>query len=418
MAGCRSRSCAGEWGLATASAPTPARLPRAVYFFGATSLVNDFASEMIYPLLPAFVTGTLGGGALALGVLDGVADAVAALFKLVSGYLAERPRLRGPLVVAGYAIAAAVRPLVAAAGAAWHVIALRGADRVGKGVRTAPRDTMIAEVVPSEMRGRAFGLHRAADHVGAIVGPLTAAAMIHAGLGMRTVFWAAAVPGALAVVLAWIAVRETGGGLQAGSGKDTPTVTHNPPPATGRFAPLVLVLVLAASLRAPETLLILRSQDLGVPVSLVPILWAALHVVRSSMSYPGGALADRWGPRRTLALGWLLYAALAVAFAFAATPLAAWVIFLAFGVFVALTESPERKLVAELAPGGRRGRGFGWYHGSLSAVALPGAALFGWLYQHRGAGTALVVSAAVTVLAVAVLPLSSSAWGWRSRSGA
>jgi len=394
-----------------------ARLPKAVYWFGATSLANDVASEMIYPLLPAFVTGVLGGGALALGVLDGAADTVAAGFKLLSGYLADRPRLRGPLVVAGYAIAAAVRPLIAIAGAAWHVIALRAADRVGKGIRTAPRDTMIADVTPSEIRGRAFGLHRAADHVGAIVGPLSAAGLIYAGVAMRTVFWAAAVPGVVAVGLAWMAVRAAGGGSSVvGGGKNDSPAAHNLQPANTRFAPMIWVLAGAAALRAPETLLILRAQDLGVPVALVPILWAALHVVRSSASYPGGTLADRWGPRRTLALGWAIYAVLAVAFGLVHTAPAAWAIFLAFGVFVGFTESPERKLVAELAPGGRRGRGFGWYHGALSAVALPGAALFGWLYQSRGAGLAFEVSAAATVLATLALPLSSSASAPRSRT--
>ena len=388
------------------------RLPRAVYYFGATSLANDFASEMIYPLLPAFVTTALGGGALALGVLDGVADTVAAGFKLLSGYLADRPRLRGPLVVAGYGMAAVIRPLIAAAGAAWQVIGLRGADRVGKGIRTAPRDTMIAEVAAPEIRGRAFGLHRGADHVGAIIGPLTAAALIAAGLSMRTVFWVAAVPGAAAVLLAWLAVRDAAVGVarvgvRGGAISDPQSPPPDPQP-TG-FASLTFVLVLAAFLRAPETLLILRAQDLGIHISLIPILWAALHVVRSSLSYPGGTLADRWGARRTLAAGWIVYAALALAFALARTTLAAWAIFLAFGVFVGLTESPERKLVAELAPGGRQGRGFGWYHGSLSAVALPGAALFGWIYQNRGARPAFEVSAAVTLLAVLALGFSSSA---------
>ena len=392
------------------TSPTP-RVPRAVFLFGATSFVNDFASEMIYPLLPAFVTRTLGGGALALGILDGVADAVAAGFKLVSGYLAERPRLRAPLVVAGYGIAAVIRPLIAAAGAAWHVIALRGVDRVGKGIRTAPRDTMIAEVSPAEIRGRAFGLQRAADHAGAIIGPLTAAGLIYLGVGLRPVFWVAAVPGLLAVLIAWVAVREAGVGGQGSGvseGQDPNPYTLTPNPSSQGFASLTAVLVLATFLRAPETLLILRAQDLGIAVPLVPILWAALHVVRSSTSFAGGALADRWGPRRTLAVGWLVYAGLALAFAVARTTVLAWVIFLAFGLFVGLTESPERKLVAELAPGGRRGRGFGWYHGSLSAVALPGAALFGWIYQNRGAAPALEASAVVTLLAVLALPLSSS----------
>jgi len=173
------------------------------------------------------------------------------------------------------------------------------------------------------------------------------------------------------------------------------------------FAPLVMVLALAAFLRAPETLLILRAQDLGISVAAIPVLWAALHVVRSVFSYPGGILVDRWGARRTLALGWLVYAGLAWAFAQAATAAQAWAVFLAFGLVAALTESPERTIVARLAPGGRHGRGFGWYHGSVSAVALPGAALFGWIYERWGGSCALSLSAAVTLIAVLALVLSS-----------
>ena len=392
----------------------PGRLPRAVWLFGATSLLNDFASEMIYPLLPAFVTRTLGGGALALGILDGLADSVAALFKLVSGYLADRPRLRGPLVVGGYAVAALVRPLIAAAGAAWQVVGLRAADRVGKGVRTAPRDTMIAEVVADDVRGRAFGLHRAADHVGAIIGPLAAAALLAVGLGVRPVFWLAAIPGGLAVGAAWVAVRAASG--QTAPGGTGPTAAGEASAgaegsARRGFVAFVAVLALAMLCRFPETLLILRAQDLGVGVVAVPVLWAALHVVRSSLSYPGGALVDRWGARRTLLLGWLAYAGLAWAFARASSARQAWVVFLAFGLVAALTESPERALVARLAPGGRRGRGFGWYHGSVSTVALPGAALFGWIYGRWGGPAALRLSAAVTLVAAAGLVVSSIGWG-------
>ncbi len=392
----------------------PKRLPRAVWWFGATSFANDFASEIVYPLLPAFVTSTLGGGAFALGLLDGLADATAAGFKLLSGYLAERPRLRGPLVVGGYALAAIVRPLVAMAGAVWHVVALRATDRLGKGLRTAPRDVMIAEAAPAELRGRAFGLHRGADHAGAVLGPLAATALLAIGLSVRQVFWVAAVPGALAVVLAWMAVKAvasgesrvaSGGGSEAGFTTATST-------ASG-FGPLLAAVALAAFLRAPETLLILRAQDLGVPLAAVPVLWAGLHVVRSAASYPGGALSDRWGPRRTLATGWLAYAALAWAFAAAQTSAQAIGVFLAFGIVAALTESPERALVASLTGGAKRGRAFGWYHGALSAVALPGAALFGWLYQSAGASTAFLVSAATAILAVAGLAL---AWRTRDRS--
>jgi len=394
---------------------TPARIPAAVYWFGATSAANDIASEMIYPLLPAFVTRTLGGGAVALGVLDGLADTIAAGFKLVSGYLADRPRLREPLVVGGYAVAAVVRPLIAAASAAWHVIVLRGVDRLGKGVRTAPRDVMIADVVPEETRGRAFGVHRGADHVGAIVGPLLAAALIAAGLGVRRVFWLAVIPGVLAVLLSWMAARKAMrqvsgvGDLVQGGPSDT---GHPAPDTRSRgLAPLVAVLAVAAFLRAPETLLILRAQDLGIAVAAIPIMWAALHVVRSLASYPGGLLADRWGPRRTLAVGWLWYAALVWAFARALDLRSTWIVFLGFGVTTALTESPERKLVAAFAGTRRRGRGFGWYHGAQSVVALPGAALFGWLYQDLGAHLAFTVSALATLLAVVLLGVTAGRSG-------
>lgn len=394
----------------TSPLPTSAarpRLPPAVWWFGATSLANDLASEMVYPLLPAFVTRTLGGGALALGILDGAADAIAAGCKLASGYLAERPRLRGPLVVAGYGIAALVRPLIAVAATAWHVVALRSVDRLGKGVRTAPRDVMIADATDPSLRGRAYGVHRGADHVGAIVGPLLAAALIAGGFAVREVFWVAVVPGLAAALLAVVAVRKAArGGDRAGAGIAQEWETSLAPHAS-LLAPLLACLAVAAFLRAPETLLILHAQDLGVAVTAMPLLWAALHVVRSLASYPGGVLADQWGPRRTIACGWLLYAALAFLFARAQGPAQAWSIFLAFGLVSGLTESPERALVAALAGGRRRGRGFGWYHGVLAAVALPGAAFFGWMYQVLGGDVALRASAIVTVLALLMLGVTS-----------
>ena len=379
---------------------------------------------MIYPLLPAFVTRTLGGGAIALGILDGVAEAIAAGFKLVSGYLADRPRLREPLVVAGYAVAALVRPLIAAATATWHVVALRAVDRFGKGVRTAPRDVMIADVVPDAMRGRAFGIHRGADHVGAIVGPLLAAALLAAGVSMRSVFWLAVIPGTLAVLLSWAAAHRAavaavdqvpGGRGQvsapgSAAGTDPGHLAPGSSAETPRqgFAALVAVLAVAAFLRAPETLLILRAQDLGIAVAAIPLLWAALHVVRSLASYPGGLMADRWGPRRTLAVGWTIYALLAWAFARALDVRGAWIVFLAFGLTTALIESPERKLVSAFAGPLKRGRGFGWYHGAQSAVALPGAALFGWLYQDVSAHVALTASAVTTLAAVMLLGVVGS----------
>jgi MFS family permease len=391
------------------------KLPRAVWLFSGTSFTNDLASEMIYPLLPAFVSRGLGGGALALGVVDGVAETVAAAFKVASGYLADRPRIGGRLVVLGYAVAAMVRPLIALAGAAWHVVVLRGVDRLGKGLRTSPRDALIARVTSDEVRGRAYGLHRGADHAGAVLGSLLAAGLLAAGLAERSVFWIAAAPGAMAAFLAWMAVKALNGAGAPARAEDLTLEPLAPEsasaagsgkaafPARHALRTTVLTLSLVALIRVPELLLILRVQQLGVSTAAVPALWAALHVVRSAASYPGGQWSDRWGARPTLALGWVCYAVFAWDLAVAVTATQATVIFLAFGLVAGLTESPERKLVAALAPEGRHGRSFGWYHGSVAAVSLPGAALMGWLYQEEGARTALVLSAAGTLLASLLL---------------
>jgi MFS family permease len=370
-----------------------ARLPPLVRGLGAVSLLNDLASEMMYPLLPALLTRGLGAGALALGALDGVADAVSAGVKAGAGWLSDRPGWRKPLVLWGYAVAAVTRPVMGWAGAAWQVVALRAADRVGKGARTPPRDALIADAVDAAWRGRAFGFHRAMDHAGAMVGPLVATGLI-AGLAFtpREVILWSAVPGVLAVmVTAWVlrgARGEAGrSGTKADEGDDAPEPTANP----GRG--LVALVLLFAFFRLPEALLLLRLQDVGVSLALVPLLWAALHVVRSAASYPGGWLADRVGPARTMLLGWAIYALVCVGLAAAAGPAGAALWFLLFGLVAATTEAPERALVA--AWGGRqaRGRRFGLYHAGLGLVALPGGLALGALYQIRGGPWALRASA-------------------------
>src|SRR5213083_2716476 len=247
---------------------------------------------MIYPLLPAFVTGVLGGGAVALGALDGAADAAAALVKLVSGRLADRTERRGPLIVGGYFIAAAMRPIIALTAAAWQVIALRAIDRLGKGLRTPPRDALIADVTPEPLVGRAFGLQRGLDHVGAVLGPLVAWWLLASGTAnVRRVIALSIVPGVLVLVLAVWAVRY-------GQGRTETDEVGRPSPSRPAFVrrrpPLALVAIsLFYLLRMPDTLVILRSQQLGVSVAVVTLLWAALHVVRSSSSFLGGAWTDR-----------------------------------------------------------------------------------------------------------------------------
>ncbi len=379
------------------------KLPREAKLFGFVSLLNDFASEMIYPLLPAFVTGVLGAGAGALGALDGAADAAATFVKLGAGRLADRPQRRGPLIVLGYAIAVAVRPVIALTAAAWQVIALRVVDRVGKGVRTPPRDALIADVTPLELRGRAFGLQRGMDHAGAVLGPLAAWALLASGADVRRVIALSIVPGVAVLALAWWAVRDGQGRSRTGEGVAAQTPL---PPSTAlarRLPPALLAIIAFYLLRMPETLVILRAQQLGIPVAVVLLLWAALHVVRSSSSFAGGALNDRIGPARTMRFGWVCYALVAGGFALAATPLAAWLLFLAFGLVAGLTESPERALVSRLA-GARQGTGFGTYYAWTGLAALAGGVGLGALYQRGGAAIAFALSAAAGVVLVILWP--------------
>ena len=360
-------------------------LPRQVKLFGTVSLLNDFASEMVYPLLPAFVTGVLGGGAAALGVLDGAADAAAALVKLVSGRLADRPERRGPLIVIGYFVAAAVRPVISITGAAWQVIGLRVVDRLGKGLRTPPRDALIADVTPAPLVGRAFGLQRGLDHVGAVVGPLVAWWMLSGGADVRKVILASLIPGVLVLVLAMWAVRDGAG--RRGAAKETAAETLRRPSAP------VIAIALFYLLRMPETLIILHAQRLGIAVALVPLLWSAVHVIKASSSFIGGALSDKIGPSRTMWIGWLSYLALAAGMAFAAGPIAAWVLFLSLGVVAGLTESPERALVSA-ATKTHRGSGFGTYHALTGVASLAGGLLLGVIFQRASGATAFFVSAA------------------------
>ena len=269
-------------------------LPRQVKLFGVVSLLNDFASEMVYPLLPAFVTGVLGGGAVALGALDGAADAAAALVKLISGRLADRPARRGPLIVIGYFVAAAVRPVIAVTAAAWQVIGLRVVDRFGKGLRTPPRDALIADVTPAPLVGRAFGLQRGLDHMGAVLGPLVAWWMLAGGADVRAVILASLVPGILVLVLALWAVK-------GGRGREEAVPEGPVPPFTAPYRPLppaVIAISFFYLLRMPETLIILHAQRLGIAVALVPLLWAAVHVIKASTSFLGGALSCLMFSRR------------------------------------------------------------------------------------------------------------------------
>lgn len=382
-------------------------LPPAVKGLSLVSLFNDFASEMVYPLLPAFVTVTLGGGALALGAIDGAAELTSAALKWMSGRLADRRGWLKPLILLGYGTAVLVRPLIAVADAAWQVIGFRVIDRVGKGLRTPPRDALIAEVTPAPLRGRAFGFHRGADHFGAVLGSIGAWYFLRAGVSVREVISLSVVPGMVAFLVLAVVLRRTGapaaapGGGDPGAGESLLPRRAGPPAEWGRrFWLPVLALAAITVCRIPEALLLLRLQEAGVAVALVPLVWAALHVVRSGASYPGGWLVDRIGPRLTVAAGGLLFSGAVGAMGLEAGALAVSCAFLVFGLVAGLTEAAERTLVARLAPA-RTGRGFGAYHAVTGLAALPAALVFGELYARLGARGALAASAGAVVLATA-----------------
>ncbi len=386
----------------TTPAPSTAvrsdRIPPAVVGLSFVSLWNDVASEMVYPLLPNFIVRTLGGGPAILGVLDGAAELTGAALKWISGRLADRTELRGPLILVGYATAVFVRPLSAIASAATQVVGFRVIDRIGKGLRTAPRDAMIADVTPAHMRGRAFGFHRALDHLGAVVGSVVAWALLARGMGVRQVIGWSVVPGILALVTLTVVLRVTRRPAPARAA-DAPM--ESPGSARPRtFWPAVLALSLLALARLPEALLLLRVQDLGVAAATIPLLWGGLHVVRSAGSYPGGWLSDRMGPRVAVAAGSVLFAIVVGLLSRNLGAGAAAAVFLLLGGVAGLTEPAERALVAKLSPK-RMGSGFGAFNAITGLAALPAAALFGVTYQYLGGSKALLASGMLTLLAAA-----------------
>ena len=368
------------------------KLSRPVKGLSFVSLFNDFASEMVYPVLPAFVTGPLGGSALTLGALDGAADLTAAMLKWVSGRLADRRGWTKPLILIGYGVAILIRPVIALASSAWQVIGFRVIDRVGKGLRTPPRDAVLASLTDPRMRGRAFGFNRAMDHLGAVLGSLAAWALLQSSVGVREVIGWSAVPGVVAVLVLLVALKGVDGRRSPAARK---TESAPPADASGRsyWLPVGLLVLLTVG-RLPETLLLLRLQQLGVAVPLIPLVWAGLHVVRSGSSYPGGKLTDRLGPRWTLGLGIGAYIGVVVALANHLAEATALAVFLLFGVVAGLTEPAERVVIGKLAPV-RTGRGFGDYQAVAGLAALPAGIAFGAVYRSAGGPAALILSAGV-----------------------
>lgn len=373
------------------------KLPGTVILLSLVSFLNDAASEFITPLLPLFLTATLGAGPAAVGLVEGVAEATASGLKILSGYLADRGLRHKPLVLSGYALSNLCRPLIGLAGAWSVVLWLRFLDRVGKGIRTAPRDALITHTTPPELLGRAFGLHRALDNAGAIVGPIAAFWLLQAGLPLAEVFLWSAVPGACVLL------------LLAGLKEPKLSFQPKPPPlAWGALDPHLQGLILAAGglqlTAAPEGFLVLWASSRGLEIAWAPLLWAAASAVKTPLALLGGELSDRFGKLWVLLFGWGARVLVLWALALAQDGwLLTWGLFLGYAAALAVTEGPERALVGSFAPPSKRATVFGLYHLTVGLAALPGGVLFGSLWQFGGASWAFEFAATGTALAAAVL---------------
>jgi MFS family permease len=375
-------------------------LPRTVIVLGLVSFLNDTASEMITPLLPVFLTLTLGAGPAVVGLVEGVAEATASLLKLVSGRLADRGWNAKRLVVGGYSVSNLARPLIGLAlGWGW-VLVLRFGDRIGKGLRTSPRDALIAAATPEQQRGRAFGFHRALDNGGAMLGPLLAFGLLSLNVQVGQVFLWSIVPGALAILLLV-------SGLDATPSREA-RIAAVPPLKWRLLSARLQGLILAAGGLAlaavPEAFLVLWAIERGLQIAWVPLIWAAASGVKAIVAAPAGSLSDRLGRVPVLVIGWSTRILILVALALVQThPLAVWGGFLAYAASLAFTEGAERALIGDVAPTAQKATAFGLYHMIVGLAALPGAFLFGALWQWWGEMQAFLTAAVLSLLSILVL---------------
>jgi MFS family permease len=373
------------------------RLNPLVILLGVAELLIDAASEMIYPLLPVFLSTTLGATPVVIGMIEGVADGLASILKYFSGSISDRQNKRKPWVVWGYGLAAASRLLIAAATAWPLVFTARLIDRTGKGMRSAPRDAMIADVTPKEQRGQAYGFHRALDHTGAIVGPVLALLLLQGvGLPLRTMVYLAVIPGAVAAVMLALLLRETPHEPQGEREVQDAALP-------GRFRGAITAVALFALANSSDAFLLLRAHAAGVSAAMLPALWAAHHIIKSLFSARAGALSDRVDRRWLLVAGWTSYAAIYALFPFATTLPMFVILFIAYAIPFTLAEGAERAWIADLVPAEARGKSFGIYYLANGFGVLAGSALFGLLYQRVSPHAAFFAGAILALAAVAAV---------------
>ncbi len=377
------------------------KLPRAVWLLGWVSLATDAASEAVYPLLPFFLTTVLGAGAFSLGVIEGAAEAVNSLLKILSGRQADKSKAKRPLVLLGYGISSAAKPFIAIVTGPVQVFIVRILDRLGKGVRSSPRDAMLASWATPQTRGRVYGVHQAMDNLGAVIGPVLATLFLLASPGhYRTLFALTAIPGAISVLLIFLIPEREGDANVRAKPTSGDTGTEPLPPKFRRFMIILAVFALGNS---TDAFLLLRLTDAAGSAKFVPLMWAGIHVVKTAVSFVSGGWSDRIGRRAVISTGWIVYAIVYAGFAFSSslTALLAW--FLVYGFYFGFAEGTEKAFVADLAPAARRGTAFGIYNAVTGFGALTASLVFGLLWTMFGAPIAFGVGALLAFIATVLL---------------
>lgn len=398
-----------------------------VLALGLVSCFTDMSSEMIYPLLPIFIGGLVGAAAapVYIGLMDGIAESVSSLLKIYAGRVSDLTLRRKRYILAGYGISSFCRPLMCLVFAGWHVILLRFFDRVGKGLRTAPRDALIGGSVPEDVRGRAFSFHRAMDHVGAILGPVLGIGILSSLLGygvwrgyaevaapeemraLRILFGIALIPGVLAMLTIVAGVKEPAGQIAPPKASGRPSDGRKP--LSGRLVAFLAAVGLFALGNSSDLFLVFYAkQAFHMGLARVVGLWILLHAAKVVFSFPGGALSDRLGRKVTIVAGWLIYVAVYLSIPRVSSELHFWVLMTLYGAYYGLTEGAEKALLTDMAPPEQRGRAFGLYHGVVGLAALPASLLFGVFWVVLGPtvtfGIGASLAGAATILLLLLRP--------------
>jgi MFS family permease len=384
-----------------------------VFFLGIVSLLTDVSSEMIFTLVPLFLSNVLGATTTIVGLIGGLSESTDAIFRIFSGWFSDRVGKRKSLAVLGYGISTLAKPFMYLASSWGSVLAIRFGDRVGKGIRSSPRDALIADSISAGERGKGFGLHRAMDTFGAVLGLAIAALIIYLvqggglALSLKTYQWlvlVGVVPAVLSVLVLLFFVHERRKPASAGTG--SPTGLKKAVSFDNRFKLFLVVMALFTLGNSSDFFVILRAQDLGSSVLYVVLMLVVFNLTYALIALPAGVLSDKLGRRRVIILGWFIYALVYLGFALASELWQVWLLFAGYGLYYGVVEGVARAFVADLVPKEKRGTAYGFYHGVVGVALLPASLIAGWLWQavspaapfYFGAGLAFIAMLGIMAL--------------------